>query len=95
VLDAIIADRTCSNKLVWHAKIVLAKADGLRTSAIMKHTGKSKLGVWRWQERYIEAGIDGLSHDKTRRPGKMPLPADVARRILTKTASETPSHATH
>jgi transposase len=36
-----------------------------------------------------------LLHDKTRPPGKAPLPADVVRRVLTKTASETPPHATH
>ena len=94
-LDAIIADRNSSSKAVWRANIVLATADGLGTNAIMKRTGKSKPCVWRWQERYIEAGVEGLAYDKTRPPGKAPLGADVSRRVLTKTASETPPHATH
>ena len=59
-LDAIIADRNSSSKAVWRAEIVLATADGLGTNAIMKRTGKSKPCVWRWQERYIEEGIEGL-----------------------------------
>ena len=94
-LNAIIADRNSSSKAVWRAEIVLATADGLGTSAIMARTGKSKPCVWRWQERYVEAGVNGLLHDKTRPPGKAPLPAAVVRRVLTKTASETPPDATH
>ena len=32
----------------------------------MRRTGKSKTCVWRWQERFIEEGVDGLLRDKTR-----------------------------
>ena len=94
-LEAIIADRNSSSKAVWRAEIVLATADGLGTNAIMKRTGKSKPCVWRWQERYIEAGAEGLLHDKTRPSRVAPLSADVKHKVLTKTASETPPNATH
>jgi hypothetical protein len=39
---------------------VLLSADGLGTNAIMAATGKSKTCVWRWQERFMSAGVDGL-----------------------------------
>jgi transposase len=94
-LEAIIADRNSSSKAVWRAEIVLATADGLGTNAIMKRTGKSKPCVWRWQERYVEEGVDGLLRDKTRPPGKKPLSAAVKRKVLAKTGSETPPDATH
>jgi transposase len=94
-LEAIITDRNSSSKAVWRAKIVLATADGLGTNAIMKRTGKSKPCVWRWQERYVEEGVDGLLRDKTRPPGKKPLSAAVKRKVLAKTASEAPPDATH
>jgi transposase len=94
-LGAIITDRNSSSKAVWRAEIVLATADGLGTNAIMKRTGKSKPCVWRWQERYVEEGIDGLLRDKTRPPGKKPLSAAVRRKVLAKTASEMPPDATH
>jgi transposase len=94
-LEAIIADRNSSSKAVWRAEIVRATADGLGTNAIMKRTGKSKPCVWRWQERYVEEGVDGLRRDKTRPPGKNPLSAAVKRKVLAKTASETPPDATH
>ena len=94
-LEAIITDRNSSSKAVWRAEIVLATADGLGTNAIMKRTGKSKPCVWRWQERYVEEGVDGLLRHKTRPPGKKPLSAAVRRKVLAKTASEMPPDATH
>src|SRR5262245_45083927 len=72
-LEASIADRNSKAKAVWRARIVLATAEGHGTNAIMKRTVKSKPCVWRWQERYIAEGVDGLLRDKTRQPGKQPL----------------------
>jgi transposase len=94
-LEAMSADRNSRSKVVWRANIVLATADGLGTNAIMKRTGKSKPCVWRWQERYMKEGVDGLLRDKTRPPGKKPLSAAVKRKVLSKTAGEAPPNATH
>jgi len=94
-LEAVLADRNSRAKAVWRADIVLATADGLGTNAIMRRTGKSKPAVWRWQERYIEDGIDGLLRDKTRPARKPSLAADVKLKVLAKTANETPANATH
>jgi hypothetical protein len=74
---------------------VLATADGCGTTEIMQRTGKSKPCVWRWQERYVEEGVDGLLRDKTRPPGKKPLPAAIKHKVLTRTANGTPVNATH
>jgi transposase len=94
-LEAIITDRNSKSKAVWRARIVLATADGHGTNAIMRLTGKSKPCVWRWQERYVQEGVDGLLRDKTRPPGRKPLSAAVKRKVLSKTASEMPPNATH
>ena len=94
-LLALVADRNTPSKVVWRAKIILATADGLGTMAIMRETGKSKPCVWRWQERFMHEGIDGLLRDKTRLPGTPPLPESVRQKVLAKTASETPPDATH
>ena len=67
-LEAIIRDRTTAQKHVWRARVVLLTAEGLGTNAIMRETGKSKTYVWRWQERFMEEGVDGLLRDKTRPP---------------------------
>jgi transposase len=94
-LEAIIVDRNSKAKAVWRARIVLATADGHGTNAIMRLTGKSKPCVWRWQERYIAEGVDGLMRDKTRPAGRKPLPRKVRLRVLAKTANQTPANATH
>jgi transposase len=94
-LEAIIVDRNSKAKAVWRARIVLATAEGHSTNAIMRLTGKSKPCVWRWQERYIAEGVDGLMRDKTRPAGRKPLPRKVRLRVLAKTANQTPANATH
>lgn len=70
-LAAIVADRNRPQKHVWRAKVVLLTADRVGTSEIMRRTGLSKPSVWRWQERDLEAGVDGLLHDRTR-PSRVP-----------------------
>jgi transposase len=94
-LETLIGDRNTPAKAVWRAHIVLATADGHGTNEIMRRTKKSKPCVWRWQERYIEAGVDGLLRDKSRPSRKAPLPDKVRLAVLTKTARETPANATH
>ena len=94
-LEALVADRNTPTKLVWRAGTILATADGHGTNEIMRRTGKSKPCVWRWQERYIEAGVEGLMRDKTRPSRKPPLPDKIKLAVLTKTAHETPANATH
>src|SRR6201987_2347540 len=74
-LEAIVGDRNTPQKHVWRAKIILATADGCGTTEIMRRSGKAKPVVWRWQERFVKEGVAGLTRDKTRKPGKPPLPA--------------------
>jgi transposase len=93
-LEGIAADRNSLSKHVWRANIVLLTADGIGTNAIMRLTGKSKPCVWRWQERYIEAGVDGLLRDKTRPSRKKPLSTAVKLKVLTMTM-QPPPNATH
>jgi transposase len=94
-LEAIIKDRNSPRKHVWRAEIVLATADGLGTNEIMRCARVSKPCVWRWQERYIEEGVDGLLRDKTRPSRVPPLAPEIKVAVLTKTAQETPAETTH
>ena len=69
-LEAIVLDRSAPQKHVWRAKVILATADGCGTAEIMRRSGKSKPVVWRWQARFMTEGVEGLTGDKTRKPGK-------------------------
>ena len=82
-------------KHVWRARIILLSDEGLGTSAIMEATGKSKTCVWRWQERFMQEGVDGLLHDKTRPPGKAPIAAERVAEIVRLTQEAPPHEATH
>jgi hypothetical protein len=59
-LKAVVQDGNTPQKHVWRAEIVLLTADGVGTNGIMRRTDKSKTCVWRWQERFIDEGFDGL-----------------------------------
>ncbi len=92
---AIVADGNAPPKQMWQAKTVLLTADGRGTSAIMRRTGKATSVVWRWQERFMHAGVDGPLKDESRPPGKKPLPRSVIERVIELTGQPPPGEATH
>jgi transposase len=94
-LEAIVADRNAPQKHVWRSRIVLLTADGLGTSTIMREAGVAKTAVWRWQERFMAEGVDGLLRDKTRPPRIKPLGPEVAERVVKLTLADPPGEATH
>ena len=94
-LKAIVSDRSAPQKHVWRANIILATADGCGTTEIMRRSGKSKPVVWRWQERFMQVGVDGLLRDKTRLPGKKPLPAETMWRVVDLALGPPPGETTH
>jgi transposase len=61
----------------------------------MRRTGKSKTCVWRWQERFMAAGVHGLLHDKTRPSRVPPPPVEVVERVIALTRSDPPGETTH
>ena len=73
----------------------LLSADEVGTNEIMRRTGKSKTCVWRWQERFMTAGVTGLLRDKTRPSRVKPLGPEVAERVVALTLADPPVEATH
>jgi transposase len=94
-LEAIIVNRSAPQKHVWRATIILATAEGCGTAEIMRRSGKSKPVVWRWQARFMAEGVEGLTRDKTRKPGKKPLPAAAVQNVVDLALGPPPGDATH
>ena len=94
-LEALAGHRNAAHKHVWRAEIVLLSADGVGTNEIMRRTGKSKTCVWRWQERFMQEGHDGLLRDKTRPSRIPPLGPDAAERVVALSQTEPAAEATH
>jgi len=94
-LEEVAQDRNSPQKHAARARALLATADGLGTAEIMRRSGLSKPAVWRWQERFMREGVDGLLRDKTRKPGKAPLPAETVAKVVELTLGDPPGETTH
>ena len=62
---------------------------------VATEVGVSRPMVWRWQQRFAEEGPDGLLRDKTRKPGKPPIPAETVARVVALTCGDPPPGVTH
>jgi transposase len=94
-LQSIIRDRNSPQKHVWRARIIVLTADGEGTTAVMRTVGKGKTVVWRWQERFMHEGVEGLTRDKTRPSRIPPLLAETVDRVVALTNQAPPHAATH
>jgi len=90
-----VADRNRVQKHVARARIILGSAARLSVAEVARHAGVGRPAVWRWQERFVDAGVDGLLRDATRKPGKVPLGDAMIHRVVALTCAEPPGEATH
>ena len=61
----------------------------------MAETGSAKATVWRWQERFMQEGVEGLLHDKTRPPGKPPTSEEKILELVELAERLAPDGETH
>src|SRR6185312_3180945 len=94
-LAAVAADRNRPQKHAERAGVVLASAAGGPVQHVAALLGVSRPMVWRWQQRFAEAGVDGLLRDKTRKPGKAPIAAETIAPVVALTCADPPQEATH
>ena len=89
-LIAVVGDRNRPQKHVQRARIILCSGDHLPVLDVARQVGASRPAVWRWQQRFAEEGVDGLLRDKTRKPGKAPLPLETVAKVLALPCSKPP-----
>ena len=94
-LASVIGDRNSPQKHVQRARIILHSVDRLSVQDVARQIGVSRPAVWRWQQRFAEQGVDGLLRDKTRKPGKQPIPLDTVAKVLALPCSNPPGNVTH
>ena len=94
-LEDVISNPRSLQKHVWRARIVLELGSGCGLAETMRRTGMSKPTVWRWWDRFLAAGVDGLLRDATRPPGKKPVPEDKVKALIALAMSPPPEHARH
>ena len=89
-LTAAVSDRNRQRKHIARAQEILASAEGGPVQQIAAQLGVNRPMVWRWQQRFAEEGVDGLLRDKTRKPGKPPIPAETVERVVVLTCGKPP-----
>lgn len=90
-----MAGRNTPQKLVWRARIVLMWAAGAGVTAIVRTLGKTRKTTYRWRDRYVESGVEGLARDASRPGRRKPLSAAMIARVVEMTLREKPPAATH
>lgn len=94
-LERVVSNRSSPQKHAWRARIVLMTADGHGTMAIRRATGKGKPTIWRWQERYMRDGCDGLFRDAPRGRAQPPVAPETVAKVVDLTLHGKPPNATH
>ena len=94
-LAGIAGDRSRPLKHTQRARIVLLSAERLSVQDVARRAGVSRPAVWRWQQRYAEAGVEGLLRDKTLPPGTPPHSTETVAEVLALTCLEPPGEVTH
>jgi len=94
-LDAIASDRNRPQKHAERARVVLASMAGDPVQRVAAQLGVSRPMIWRGQQRFAEAGVEGLLRDKTRKPGKPPIAAETVARVVALTCADLPHQVTH
>jgi transposase len=96
-LERMLADGKTPQKIVKRASIVLMSGRGHGTNTIMREARVSKRTVWRWQDAFMDGGVERLLKDKGKGPkaGKKPISDEKRLEIVTRTAKEKPANATH
>ena len=69
--------------------------DRQRLQALVAAPLTTQKHVWRWQDRYVKAGVEGLLHDRTRPPGKPPTCEEKVQAVLTRTLEPPPDGTSH
>ena len=94
-LEDVVGNPRSLQKHVWRARIVLDLGSGHGLVETMRRTGMSKPTVWRWWDRFLKAGVEGLLRDATRPPGKKPVPEDRVKALAALAVSPPPEHVSH
>lgn len=81
-LQRIVDSPTSQQRMVKRARIILCRAEGMAQVAVAKEVGVRQPVVSKWDQRFREQGIDGLT--EARRSGRKPtLPSEVQQSIIT------------
>jgi transposase len=93
-LKALAASRTSAVRLWERATIIMELAAGTAKQEIAKQLGLVRQTVLRWEQRFLQRGMDGLN-DAPRSGRPRTIGPEKIAQIVQKTTHETPVDSTH
>ena len=68
---------TISASLVRRGRIILLLADGVTITDIAAAVGMSRRHIYKWVQRFVQQGLEGLTDKPRRSPRREPLLPDL------------------
>lgn len=95
LMEKILAVGAIQHKYAVRLQTVLSRARNRSTNDTAAFLGINIVTVSRYVHRYNEGGLNSLLSDKTRLPGKEPIPFEVKNKLSRIVCSEKPENGTH
>jgi transposase len=94
VLEAVLQSHKTPQSRALRARIVLKSGAGESVETIATSLGTSTKSVYKWRNRFLESGVDGL-FDLPRSGQPKKLTEKDIKKVLTMTVEQVPHEATH
>ena len=94
-MKAVLKKGHIRHKYAVRMQAVLNRASGVATKEIAAQLHIDMVTVSRFVRRFSEGGTEALLSDKTRKPGKAPVPVEIKNEISRIVCQEKPKDATH
>jgi transposase len=94
-MEKLLSAGYVEHKYAVRLQTVLNRARGVPTNTVASVLGIDLNSVSNYVKRYGEGGVESLLRDKTRKPGKAPIPQEVKKRLTRFVCQEKPKDGTH
>ena len=95
LMEALLAAGHIEHKYAVRLQAVINRSKDISTNTIASVLGINLNSVSNYVKRYNEGGVETLLRDKTRKPGKAPIPTELKNKIAKYACQEKPKDGTH
>jgi transposase len=95
LMETLLSKGHIEYKYAVRLQTVLNRAKGISTTTIASVLNINLNSVSNYVKRYNEGGVEALLCDKTRKPGKTPIPTAVKNKLAQFVCQEKPKNGTH
>lgn len=94
-MESLLRMGKIEHKFAVRVQAVLSRARGISTNQVALVLGIDIMSVSRFVHRFNSGGVDALLKNRTKKPGKAPIPESVKNELSRIVCQEEPADATH